>query len=367
MKPSLAFYSSIAAVALLIPNPIASACTSMVVTAADGGRVYGRTMEFGVSLGSNLIIIPRNYSITASAPGQPLGKGGRTWKTKYGATGTNFFGLPLLCEGINEKGLTGGLFYFPNFAEFQTPAKGEESQSIGCTDFVTYVLTNFKDTDEIRAGLPKLVVTGIKMPALGDQVPPMHFSFHDTAGKNIVVEYTHDGTLHIYDNPTTVLTNAPDFPAQLTNLSQYATVTRYLLPPLEAGGVKLPATGTGIGTNNLPGGYMPPARFVRAYFTRTFAPPAATSVEMVPLVFHLMNGYDIPPGMVGQSPVGKVPFVYETTEWTSSVDLKNLRYHIRTFANSTVRFVDLNEVDLDAPTIRTIELNQPETFTDLSK
>lgn len=358
---------SLATLALLLPASSLPACTSLMVTAADGGTVYGRTMEFGVSLDSDLIVIPRNYAFTGTAEGQPIGQGGLAWKSKYGATGTNFFGLSLLCEGINDQGLTGGLFYFPNFAEYQQPAKGDEGKTIGCTDVVTYVLTNFKDTDEIKAGLPKIFVTGVKVAALGNNVPPVHFSFHDKAGKSVVVEYTNGGTLNVYDNPTTVLTNAPDFPAQLNNLSQYATITKYPQPALDANGLSLPATGSGIGTNTLPGGYMPPARFVRAFFTRNFAPQFATSAEAVPLVFRLMNGYDIPPGMVGQSPEGKTPFAYEITEWTSSVDMKNLRYHIRTYANPSVRYVDLNEVDLDAADIRTISLDQKESYQDLSK
>ncbi len=46
--------------------------------------------------------------------------------------------------------------------------------------------------------------------------------------------------------------------------------------------------------------------------------------------------------------------------------MKNLRYYIRTFANSTVRFVDLNNVDLSAASVRIIELDQKEEYTDLS-
>lgn len=352
---------------MLISAPPTLACTSMVVTSEDGGQVYGRTMEFGVSLGSNLIVIPRNYAMSGSVTGQPLGQGGRKWTSKYGATGTNFFGLPLLCEGINEQGLTGGLFYFPNFAEYQTPEAGKEDQSLGCTDVVTYILTNFANTDEIKAELPKLVVTGVKVPALGNEVPPVHFSFHDRAGKSVVIEYTKGGELNIYDNPTTVLTNAPTFPEQLNNLSQYATITQYPVSPIKASGAVLPVSGTGIGTNSLPGGYMPPARFVRAYFTKAFAPKAASSAAMVSTVFHLMNGYDIPPGLVGQTPEGKTPFVYKITEWTSAIDMKNLRYHIRTFANSAIRYVDLNEVDINAKVVRTVDLDQPESYQDLSK
>lgn len=47
--------------------------------------------------------------------------------------------------------------------------------------------------------------------------------------------------------------------------------------------------------------------------------------------------------------------------------MKNLRYHIHTFGNSAVRFVDLNEVDLNAGKIRTINLDQESSYTKLSK
>jgi choloylglycine hydrolase len=349
--------------------PIASsnACTSLVVSAGDGGFVYGRTMEFGANLGSNLIVIPRNFSITATAPGEPVGTGGKTWKTKYAATGTNFFNMPLLCEGINEKGLTGGLFYFPNFAEFQPLPKGGAERSIGNIELVTYVLTNFATTDEIKQGLPKVIVTGIAVAALQNQVPPMHYSFHDAAGKSVVVEYTDGGMLNVYDNPTTVLTNSPPFPDHLNTLSQFQQITQYALPPMQIGDLMLPSMGTGSGSSALPGGYTPPSRFVQAFFKRNFAPEPATSAEAVPLVFHFMNNFDIPPGLVGEVTGATNPFSYETTEWTSAVDMKNLRYHIHTFGNSAVRFVDLNEVDLNADKIRTIKLDQESSYTNLSK
>ena len=345
----------------------ANACTSLVVSAGDGGFVYGRTMEFGANLGSNLIIVPRNFSITATAPGETVGKGGKTWKTKYAATGTNFFDMPLFCEGINEKGLTGGLFYFPNFAEFQSLPKGEAANSIGNIELVTYVLTNFATTDEIKEGLPKIIVTGIAMAALQNEVPPTHYSFHDAAGKSVVVEYTDGGTLNIYDNPTTVLTNSPTFPEHLNTLSQFQQISQYALPPMQVGDMKLPSMGTGSGSSALPGGYTPPSRFVQAFFKRNFAPEPPTSAEAVPLVFHFMNNFDIPPGLVGEVTEGTTPFTYETTEWTSAVDMKNLRYHIHTFGNPAVRFVDLKEVDLNADKIRTVKLDQKSSYTNLSK
>lgn len=354
---------------LLAVYPISPtlACTSMVVPAEDGGYVYGRTMEFGASLGSNLIVMPRNFPITATGPGQPVGKGGLTWKTKYGATGPNFFNMPLFCEGMNEKGLTGGLFYFPGFAEFQKVPDGKDGQSIDCTELVTYVLTNYATTDEIKELLPKVTVTGNPLASLGGIVPPVHFSFHDSGGKSVVVEYTHDGTLNIYDNPSTVLTNSPPFPQQINNLSQYGNISRYPRPAMEINGTKLVPMGTGSGSTGLPGGFLPDSRFVRAYFCAANAPKMSTSSELVPIVFHLMNQFDIPPGLVGETPEGKTPFTYETSEWTSAADMKNLRYHIRTFGNSQVRFIDLNQVDLDASAIHTVKLDQKETYENLSK
>jgi len=38
------------------------ACTSMVLAGTDGGRVYGRTMEFGIPLKSAILKTPRGYA-----------------------------------------------------------------------------------------------------------------------------------------------------------------------------------------------------------------------------------------------------------------------------------------------------------------
>ena len=49
---------------------------------------------------------------------------------------------------------------------------------------------------------------------------PVHMTLHDASGGNIVVEYV-DGVLHIYDNPTSIMTNAPPFNWHITNLNNY--------------------------------------------------------------------------------------------------------------------------------------------------
>jgi len=110
---------------LTLPVSPARACTSVLLSTQDGAFVYGRTLEFGLQMNSQLMIVPRNLTITGTGPEGDVGQGGLTWTTKYAATGANALGLPVLLDGINEQGLTGGLFNFPGFAEFQTVPPGK--------------------------------------------------------------------------------------------------------------------------------------------------------------------------------------------------------------------------------------------------
>lgn len=118
--------------------PAAEACTSFLLKAADGSPVYGRTMEFGFKLQSDAIVIPRQFAFTATGPG---GKPGLTWKTRYGVVGLNAFGAPIVTDGLNEKGLAGGILYFPEYAGYADPAKADPAHALAPWEFLTWALT----------------------------------------------------------------------------------------------------------------------------------------------------------------------------------------------------------------------------------
>ena len=185
-----------------------------------------------------------------------------------------------------------------------------------------------------------------------------------------MIEYTDGGKLNMYDNPAHVITNSPPFPFHLQNLAQYQYVTANVLPPLKVGNVSLSAASSGDGMNGLPGGFLATARFVRAFFAQANAPKLATSSETVGLAFHVMNGFDLPPGSIGVSATtggeGGGVDGYETTEWIAVSDMKNLRYYIRTYDNFDVRMIDLGKADLNAKQIKFISLDKPQTVTDLT-
>jgi choloylglycine hydrolase len=370
LRVARAGLSALASFGLIVSPVTARACTSVLLAAQDGGYVYGRTLEFGLQLNSQLMIVPRNLAITGTGPAGKVGEGGLTWTTKYAAGGANALRLPVLLDGFNEKGLSGGLFNFPGYAEFQTVPAGKADRSIASFELLTYILTSFATVDEVRAALPNIYVSGVKLREFGNMVPPVHVSLHDATGKSLAIEYTDGGKLAMYDNPAHVFTNAPPFPFQLQNLAQYQYVTANVLPPLKVGNLALGAASSGDGMNGLPGGFLATARFVRAYFAQVNAPRLATSNQTVGLAFHVMNGFDLPPGSIGVSSTtggeGGGIDGYETTEWIAVSDMKNLRYYIKTYDNFDVRMLDLGKADLNSKQIQFIALDQPQAAKDLT-
>jgi len=82
-------------------------CTSVLVPTQDGGYVYGRTLEFALSINSDVIVIPRGYQLQGTGPDGRPGSG-LAYTSKYGVVGLNGLKLPIVVDGMNEKGLVGG-------------------------------------------------------------------------------------------------------------------------------------------------------------------------------------------------------------------------------------------------------------------
>lgn len=109
--------------ALLLSSAVQSpqACTGIRLTAEDGTVVHARTLEFAIDIHSDVIMVPLGYARTGTTPD---GKEGLEWKVKYASVGLNGVGLPVLFDGLNERGLAAGTFYFPTSAGYMpyTPA-----------------------------------------------------------------------------------------------------------------------------------------------------------------------------------------------------------------------------------------------------
>lgn len=113
--------------AAMLPAP-AEACTGITLTAADGSQVVARTIEWGGSdLNSGYVIVPRGYAQQSMVAGGA--KEGKAFKARYGYVGLTVEMQEFVAEGLNEAGLSAGLFYFPAYGKYvdYDPARKAES------------------------------------------------------------------------------------------------------------------------------------------------------------------------------------------------------------------------------------------------
>lgn len=343
-------------------------CTGIRLIANDNTVVHARTMEFGQDVESNVIVIPRGYARTGTAPSLEVPGGsedGAKWTAKYGSVGANAKGLPIIVDGLNEKGLAVGTFYFPTAAKFMPYKIADKNNTIAPWEVGSWILDHFADVGEVKAGIGAVVVTEVTFPAWGF-CPPFHYVVHDASGKSIVLEYV-DGKLNVHDNPLGVITNSPTFDWHMTNLRNYLNFSDTNLPNLTlrraSSPVELKAFGQGTGMLGMPGDLTPPARFVRAVaFTQTVLPTLIEiGADAVLQAFHILNNFDIPKGCARdheKDEHGNI--IADYTLWTTANDLAAKKFYFRTYRNSQIRVVDLTKMNLDRKEIFTISMYDQE-------
>jgi choloylglycine hydrolase len=313
-------------------------CTGTFLRTTNNHYVYARTLEFAQDLRSHILYIPRNYAFTAPTPHSPTG--GLTWKSTYAVLGANGLGFPYIVDGVNEKGVAGGFFYFPGFAQYQDVPEHDSHNSLPMWQLLTWILTSFDSIAQIRKALPTIFVSDAPLSE-GIQSPPAHLIVHDTNGESLVVEYV-DGTLHMHENPLGIITNAPTFDWHMTNLRNYLNLSPTNPASKTIADITLSPLGQGAGLVGMPGDFTPPSRFVRiAIFTHT-APTFSSELEAVMHAFHMLNNFDIPKGSVRDRSGAT-----EYTQWTSAIDMHHKIFYIKTYENFQLQKIAFDALDLN--------------------
>ena len=340
--------------ALILATTPSFACTGISLKSGDGAAIRGRTLEFGFPMQSNVLVIPAGKEFSGTLPD---GGKGLTYTSRYAVVGANALGLTAILDGLNDQGLSVGLFYFPGYASY-TPVTPENARrAIAPQEFGLWALANFATVDEVREAVKDIVITPTPTPGLGSAkgaVAGAHFFIQDKSGKSLVVEPV-DGTLKVHDAPLGVMTNAPTYDWHMTNLANYINLSVKDVQSAKVGPLTLQAFGSGSGLLGLPADFTPPSRFVRAVVFSQSSTSNKTGEDAVLGAFHILNQFDIPKGSVVNAAVGKP--AAEITEWTSVADLKNLRWYFRTREDQSIRVVDLKEaLDAAKGEISTIEM-----------
>src|SRR5438874_7521584 len=323
--------------------PTAQACTGIRLIAGDGTVIHARTMEFAIDIHSDVIMIPRGYARTGTTPD---GKGGLKWKAKYASVGANGVGLPVLFDGLNEKGLAAGTFYFPTSAGYMPYVEADAGKTIAQWEVGSWILESFANVEEVKAHIGNIVVPGVVFGGWGF-APEAHYIVHDATGRSIVIEYV-GGKLNIHDNPLGVLTNSPAFDWHMTNLRNFVNFSMTNVPPVQLGSIKLLPFGQGSGMLGMPGNFTPPSRSVRAVAFSQSVLPSKTGDDAVLEAFHILNQFDIPKGAAREHEKDEHGNILaDYTIWTAASDLKAKQYYFRTYENSQIRMVNLMKMNLD--------------------
>lgn len=312
----------------------AAACTGISLNAKDGGFVMARTIEnANEPLPSEYVIIPRGQQITSFTP---VGANGITYRAKYGVVGLSVVRKEFIAEGVNEKGLSAGLFFFPTYGSYQPYDASQSARTLGDLQVPTWILANFATIDELKAGIKDVRIVGL------DKTAVVHWRIGEKSGRQVVLEIV-NGEPHFYENAVGVLTNAPGFEWHITNLNNYVNLRAGSADNLQLAGVELTPLGESSGMLGLPGDATSPSRFVRAAFLKATAPVQATAQEAILQAFHLLNNFDVPIGI--EHKAGQTPNMPSATQWTSAIDLTNHKVYYKTMYNNTIRCIDVAKID----------------------
>ena len=309
-------------------------CTALRLTTTSGGVVHARTMDFADETASDVIVVPRGYALMSMAPG---GEPGMTWTSAHAAVGVNMHGLPLLIDGVNEKGLAVSALYHGDCAAYQRVDASETSRTLAPLDVPVWLLTRCASVDAAADALQDVRVAASVFEPWGF-VAPLHYVLHDADRRCIVVEFL-DHELVIHENPLGVVTNAPDFGWHVRNLRNYESL------------------------DAVPGDSTSSSRFVRAVALSQAAPLVDTAEEAVQQAFHILAACEIPRG-VAHARDGERAYC-DYTQYTSAIDTTSCCLYFHTYGNRRVRMVDLVKMKLDASVLTVFPMDRHEDVQEL--
>ena len=311
-----------------------SACTGISLSSADGCHIQARTIENATEpLPSHWVVIPRGHKIQSFTP---TGRNGLSFEAKYGVLGLTVVREEFIAEGINEEGLSAGLFFFPDYGSYQKYEPSHNAITLGDLQVVTWILSRFATIDQLKQGIDEVRIVGL------DKTAVVHWRIGERSGRQVVMEIV-GGKIEFFENTVGVITNSPGFKWHLANLNNYINLYPGSAPDHKLSQQPLHAIGGNSGFLGLPGDATPPSRFVRAAFYRATAPQQPTGEQTILQAFHLLNNFDVPIGI--EHPAGKAPDMPSATQWTSAIDLTRRRVYYKTAYNNTIRCIDLAQID----------------------
>lgn len=301
---------------LIIDKRGINMCTGIKVN-YDNGCVLGRTMDYEVPVSYNALYLPRDYKYANDLMGEPL-------YSKYKMMGVCFADKDPLKDGINEHGLMGITNTFTGFNLY--PSKVDPNKkNISSLDYFNYALANYKSVDELVEDLPNINLSSRDHE--GDKVitPDFHFMFSDSSKRCVIVEPKRRELVY-YENPYDVMTNSPGFPSHEKRLKRLMDLDN--LDEFNS-------------SKDLPGGYDPFSRFIKAFYMVKTNKRAENQNQALSCFYNIMNAMVMPRGFVKNTKYSETTY----TRYTCGYDTKDKLLTVKSNENPTVYRLGFDDVE----------------------
>ncbi|MFW5649179.1 MAG: linear amide C-N hydrolase [Candidatus Alkaliphilus sp. MAG34] len=293
-------------------------CTGIKID-YDDGCVMGRTMDYEVPLNYNAIYLPRNYNFCDDLMGNPL-------YSKYKTLGMCFENLDPLKDGVNEHGLIGITNTFRVFNLYVNQVKPEKV-NISSLYYFTYALANYKTVEELVADLPNICISTKDYKNENVISPNFHFMFADSTKRCIIIE-PKNGELIYYENPYDVMTNSPGFKSHVRKLKKFLDLDNLE----EFNSVK-----------DLPGGYDPFSRFIKAFYLTRMNIKSNNFREALSYSYNIMSSMAMPNGFVRNKKYNHTTY----TRYLCAYDTNSKLLTARSDTNPTVYQLGFEDIEED--------------------
>ncbi len=81
--------------------------------------------------------------------------------SRYGYVGLAVERKEFVAEGLNEAGLSAGLFYFPGYGKYEEYDPHEKRRALADLQLVSWLLGSFSTVDEVREAIENVTVIAI--------------------------------------------------------------------------------------------------------------------------------------------------------------------------------------------------------------
>ena len=295
--------------------------------------LFGRTLDVEYERGETLIVTPKSFCF------EFLHEKNVSSHPPVMGIGCVIDGVPLYFDALNEHGLAVAALSFSGYAEYRE--KRKYFHNIASFEFIPFVLSKCKTVKQAKGLLEK---TNITPDAFSHTLPPspLHWLIADKSGEVITVESTKSG-LSISENPLGILTNAPDFSYQMTNLCNYISLSRTQPENTTFEGIVLSPYSRGMGALGLPGDFSSTSRFVKAAFLNSCVKCQNGNTDSeINAFFHVTDGVTVPYGSV-ENENGEITY----TLYTSCMNLNSFEYLYTTYENRSVKRFCGKDLPLD--------------------